>query len=166
MVSQVTSIVGYVLGIIACNAFGDTATELLVSVMPSAAEWPLPKVTTHAVAVIVLFVVISLSVRVAGMFIKNTIKLLHLGVIDKIGGSALCLFKYFFIFSIVLNLWLLINPKSDTFSTEHILDNKPFVATLNLAPRVLGQESLPGDSLKVISADGEGAELAREDGSV
>ena len=100
LVKQATSLVGYILGIIACNAFGDTATDILLTVMPSAAQWPLASVTTHAVAVIVLFLLISLSVRVAGMFLRSIVDMLHLGIIDNIGGSALCLFKYFFIFSI------------------------------------------------------------------
>ena len=165
LVRQATSLVGYILGIIACNAFGDTATDILLTVMPSAAQWPLASVTTHAVAVIVLFLLISLSVRVAGMFLRSIVDMLHLGIIDNIGGSALCLFKYFFIFSILLNLWLMINPTSDTFTTEHILGNRPFVETINLAPRVLGSESLPGDSLKTITREAEQIEAAEEAGS-
>ena len=160
LVKQATSLVGYILGIIACNAFGDTATDILLTVMPSAAQWPLASVTTHAVAVIVLFLLISLSVRVAGMFLRSIVDMLHLGIIDNIGGSALCLFKYFFIFSILLNLWLMINPTSDTFTTEHILGNRPFVETINLAPRVLGAETLPGDSLKTITREAEQIEAA------
>lgn len=165
LVKQATSLVGYILGIIACNAFGDTATNILLTVMPSAAQWPLASVTTHAVAVIVLFLLISLSVRVAGMFLHSIVDMLHLGIIDNIGGSALCLFKYFFIFSILLNLWLMINPTSDTFTTEHILGNRPFVETINLAPRVLGSESLPGDSLKTITREAEQIEAAEDAGS-
>lgn len=162
LVRQATSLVGYILGIIACNMFGDTATDILLTVMPSAAEWPLASVTTHAVAVIVLFLLISLSVRVAGMFLRSVIGMLHLGIVDNIGGSALCLFKYFFIFSILLNLWLMVNPTSDTFTTEHILGNRPFVETINLAPRVLGAETLPGDSLKTITREAEQIEAAEE----
>ena len=165
LVKQATSLVGYILGIIACNAFGDTATDILLTVMPSAAQWPLASVTTHAVAVIVLFLLISLSVRVAGMFLRSIVDMLHLGIIAHIGGSALCLFTYFFIFSILLNLWLMINPTSDTFTTEHILGNRPFVETINLAPRVLGSESLPGDSLKTITREAEQIEAAEEAGS-
>ena len=160
LVKQATSLLGYILGIIACNMFGDTATDILLTVMPSAAEWPLASVTTHAVAVIVLFLLISLSVRVAGMFLRSVIGMLHLGIVDNIGGSALCLFKYFFIFSILLNLWLMVNPTSDTFTTEHILGNRPFVETINLAPRVLGAETLPGDSLKTITREAEQIEAA------
>lgn len=160
LVRQATSLLGYILGIIACNMFGDTATDILLTVMPSAAEWPLASVTTHAVAVIVLFLLISLSVRVAGMFLRSVIGMFHLGIVDNIGGSALCLFKYFFIFSILLNLWLMVNPTSDTFTTEHILGNRPFVETINLAPRVLGAETLPGDSLKTITREAEQIEAA------
>ena len=44
LVRQATSLLGYILGIIACNMFGDTATDILLTVMPSAAEWPLASV--------------------------------------------------------------------------------------------------------------------------
>ena len=165
LVRQATSLLGYILGIIACNMFGDTATDILLTVMPSAAEWPLASVTTHAVAVIVLFLLISLSVRVAGMFLRSVIGMLHLGIVDNIGGSALCLFKYCFIFSILLNLWLMVTPPSDTFTTEHILGNRPFVETIDLAPRVLGAETLPGDSLKTITREAEQIEAAEDAGS-
>ena len=165
LVRQATSLLGYILGIIACNMFGDTATDILLTVMPSAAEWPLASVTTHAVAVIVLFLLISLSVRVASMFLRSIVDMLHLGIIDNIGGSALCLFKYFFIFSILLNLWLMINPTSDTFTTEHILGNRPFVGASSVAPRVLGGGARPGESLKASTREAEQIEAAEDAGS-
>ena len=59
----------------------------------------------------------------------------------------------------------MINPTSDTFTTEHILGNRPFVETINLAPRVLGSESLPGDSLKTITREAEQIEAAEDAGS-
>ncbi len=154
MIKQMSTIVGFVLGIVACHVFGDSATELLLEVIPSAANWPLANITTHAMAVIILFVVIWLTVKVLGMFMKNTIELFNLEIVDKIGGAALCVVKYFFVLSILLNLWLLISPKSEVFTTKHILDNEPFELTLNLAPWVLGQDGMPGDSLKVVEPVG------------
>ncbi|MGN0229729.1 MAG: CvpA family protein [Muribaculaceae bacterium] len=151
MIKQMSSIMGFVLGIIVCNMMGDSATEVLKEVIPSSAEWPMPSVTTHAMAVIVLFVLVWLSVKVAGMFLKNTIDALHLSILDRIGGSALNVFKYFFGLSILLNLWLLISPKSEIFSTQHALDNKPFEITLNLVPWALGQRDLPSDSIENVA---------------
>ena len=147
MIKQMSSIMGFVLGIIVCNMMGDGATEVLKEVIPSSSEWPISSVTTHAVAVIVLFVLVWLSVKVAGMFLKNTIDALHLSILDRIGGSALNVFKYFFGLSILLNLWLLISPNSEVFSTRHALDNKPFEMTLNMVPWALGQRDMPSDSI-------------------
>lgn len=149
LVRQATSLAGYLLGIIACNVFGGAATEALVAVNPEAAQWPLASVTTHAVAVITLFLIIVVATRAAGSLIKGVVQALHLGVFDRIGGVALCAFKYFFMLSIILNLWFWIKPSSDEFQKEHIFGNVPFEATLNLVPAVLGADHLPGDSLKV-----------------
>ena len=147
MIKQMSSILGFVLGIVVCNVMGDSATEVLREAIPSSAEWPLASITTHAMAVIVLFVLVWLSVKVAGMFLKNTIDALHLSIVDRVGGAALNVLKYFFALSILLNLWLLISPKSEVFTTQHALENKPFELTLNLVPWALGQRNLPGDSI-------------------
>ncbi len=149
LIKQMSTIVGFVVGIIACNMFGDKTTEVLIEVVPSAVNWPLAKITTHALAVIILFVVVWLSAKVLGFFMRNTIEMFHLGVVDKVGGAAMCVVKYFFVLSILLNLWLLISPKSEVFTTEHMLGNEPFEMTLNMVPWVLGQDGMPGDSLQI-----------------
>ena len=158
MIKQMSSILGFVLGIVVCNVMGDSATEVLREAIPSLAS-----VTTHAMAVIVLFVLVWLSVKVAGMFLKNTIDALHLSIVDRVGGAALNVLKYFFVLSILLNLWLLISPNSEVFTTQHALENKPFELTLNLVPWALGQRNLPGDSIAEMpqaasAPDGDDAE--------
>ena len=104
-VSQISSICGIVLGLVACNLFGGWATDVLKLLIPESCNWPAADVTVSATAHIVLFVVVFLSVLLAGTLIKSIVNSLHLGVIDKVGGAAFCSFKYLLYLSILLNLW-------------------------------------------------------------
>lgn len=142
-VSQISSICGIVLGLVACNLFGGWATDVLKLLIPESCNWPAADVTVSATAHIVLFVVVFLSVLLAGTLIKSIVNSLHLGVIDKVGGAAFCSFKYLLYLSILLNLWYLISPHSDTFTTPHAMNNKPFEVVIDMAPFTLGAEKLP-----------------------
>lgn len=150
LIGQLATIVSFVLGIGSCMLFGDSAKDMLLAMNPDAAKWPLSGVTVHVVAVTVLFLVVALTVRVIGFFVKKVTKAVHLGLIDRIGGVVMCVFKWTFVLSVLLNLWLVISPNSDVFTTEHALNNKPFEVALDLMPAVLGNEVMPSDSLSVV----------------
>ena len=92
---------------------------------------------------------VMLIIRLAMRLFKGALDTVHLGIIDKAGGSLLFMFKYAFVLSIVLNLLYAYNPDLDTFGTKHMMNNKPYEFTLDLMPRVLGSEKMPSDSLKL-----------------
>jgi len=117
--------------------------------VPSAAEWPLSSITVKTVSLAFAFLIVMLIVRLVMRLFKGALNTVHLGVIDKMGGSLLFMFKYAFVLSIVLNLLYAFNPDMDTFGTEHMLKNKPYEFTLDLMPHVLGSEKMPSDSLKL-----------------
>ena len=151
-VKQISSICGIALGLVACNLFGGWATDILKLILPESANWPAAGVTVSATAHIVLFVLVFLGVLLIGTLIKSLVKSMQLGVVDKAGGALFCSFKYLLCFSIVLNLWYLISPHSDTFATRHAMNNKPFEVVLDMAPFTLGSDKLP--SREIGSADG------------
>ena len=147
IISQVASIVGFALGIFACLTVGNQATELLVTLIPSAASWPLAEFTTAAVAQGTLFVLVMLTCRVIAFSVKGLARRAKLGLADRLGGSALGAFKNMMVLSLLLNLWFVISPTSSAFTTQGSLGSLPVVATLNLAPSVFGLSVMPGDSL-------------------
>lgn len=157
LVSQISSICGIVLGLIVCNLFGGWATDVLKLLLPESANWPAGNVTVSVTAHIVLFVLVFLSVLLAGTLIKSIVNSLHLGAIDKVGGAVFCSFKYLLIFSMLLNLWYIISPHSDTFTTHHAMNNKPFEVVIDMAPFVLGAEKLPSNEI----GNGDGSVIAR-----
>ena len=139
LVGQLASLAGMTAGFAACYAVGDEATALLRAVNPACEQWPGAGATVPAVAHCVLFLLVMLTVRVAGLFVKNVAgKWGVTSLADRLGGVALSALKWLLVLSVLLNVWLAVNPGSDTFTTRHALDNRPFEGTLRLAPALLG----------------------------
>lgn len=153
ILSQISSIIGVVLGLIVCNILGGVATDVFMAVVPESAKWPAASVTAGAMAHIVLFILVFLSVMLASNAIRSTFKHLSLGGIDKVGGAALCVFKYLIGLSILLNMWHFIAPKSDTFTTRHAMNNVPFEVVLDIAPFTLGMDEMPSSTLQLPAKD-------------
>ena len=149
LLRQAASLVSWAVGIVVCLFFGDQVTQLFLTINPSAAEWPLASITVKAVALSLLFLLVTLTLRVAAYLARKVVKAAKLGCLDRAGGAVLFAFKYLFVLSILLNLYYAYNPDADTFATRHALNNKPYEFTLDLMPRVLGAERMPSDSLKL-----------------
>ena len=148
-IGQLSSLISWVVAIVLCYKCGELAQDIFLSIVPSAAEWPLSSITVKTVSLAFAFLIVMLIVRLVMRLFKGALNTVHLGVIDKMGGSLLFMFKYAFVLSIVLNLLYAFNPDMDTFGTEHMLKNKPYEFTLYLMPHVLGSEKMPSDSLKL-----------------
>ncbi len=138
LVSQISTLCGLILGLIACNLWGDWATEVLLKVVPEASSWPAPEYTTSAIACIVLFLIVFLGIKVVGAMFKSAVHSMHLGIVDRALGSFFCVFKYMLLLSIVLNVWYLFDSENEMFGKRHALDNVPFELTMQLAPSLFG----------------------------
>ena len=88
-VKQISSICGIILGLVACNLFGDWATDVLQLIIPESAHWPAAAVTVKATAHIALFIVIYLSTLLVGTLLRSMFTSLHIGAVDKACGSLL-----------------------------------------------------------------------------
>ena len=148
-IGQLSSLISWVAAIVLCYKCGDLARDIFLSIVPSAGQWPLSSITVKTVSLAFAFLIIMLIIRLVLRLFKGTLDTVHLGFIDKMGGSLLFMFKYAFVLSIILNLLYAFNPDMDTFGTMHMMDNKPYEFTLDLMPHVLGSEQMPSDSLKL-----------------
>ena len=148
-IGQLSSLVSWVVAIVLCYKCGDLAKDIFLSFVPSAATWPLASITVKTVALAFTFLLVLVIIRLVMRLFKGALDAVKLGIIDKMGGSLLFMFKYAFILSIALNLLYAFNPDMETFGTEHMLNNKPYEFTLDLMPMVLGSEKMPSDSLKL-----------------
>lgn len=149
LIGQLASIVSWIIAIVLCYKGGELAHDLFLAIVPSAASWPLASITVKTVSLAFAFVLVMLAIRLVSRLFKGALNVVNLGLLDRVGGSLLFMFKYAFILSIGLNLLYAINPDLDTFATEHMMDNKPYEFTLDLMPRVLGSDIMPSDSLKL-----------------
>lgn len=148
-IGQLSSLVSWIVAIVLCYKCGDLIQGIFLSVVPSAADWPLSTVTVKTVSLAFAFLLVMVVIRLLMRLFKGALKAADLSFIDRLGGSLLFMFKYAFILSIVLNLLYAINPDMDTFGTKHMLKNKPYELTLDLMPRILGSDKMPSDSLKL-----------------
>lgn len=148
-IGQLSSLVSWIVAIVLCYKCGDLIQGIFLSVVPSAADWPLSTVTVKTVSLAFAFLLVMVIIRLLMRLFKGALKAADLSFIDRLGGSLLFMFKYAFILSIVLNLLYAINPDMDTFGTKHMLKNKPYELTLDLMPRILGSDKMPSDSLKL-----------------
>lgn len=149
LIGQLSSIISWVAAIVLCYVFSDAVQAIFLAIVPSAADWPLSNITVRAVSLAFAFLIVMLAIRFVMRTFKGAVESAHLGVVDRVGGSALFIFKYAFLLSIGLNLLYAINPDMDTFGTEHMLNNKPYELTLDLMPCLLGSDYMPSDSLKL-----------------
>ena len=149
LITQLASLVSWIVAIVLCYKGGELAQSIFLAIVPSAAQWPLASITVKTVSLAFAFLVVMLSIRLVMRLFKGALDSIHLGLIDKAGGSLLFMFKYAFLLSLVLNLLYAFNPDMDTFGTKHMLDNKPYEFTLDLMPHILGSEQMPSDSLKL-----------------
>ena len=148
-IGQLSSLISWVVAMVLCYKCGDLARDIFLAVVPSAEQWPLPSITVKTVSLAFAFLLIMVVIRLLMRLFKGALSTVHLGFIDKLGGSLLFMFKYAFVVSIVLNLLYAFNPDMETFGTMHMMNNKPYEVTLDLMPRVLGSEQMPSDSLKL-----------------
>ena len=148
-IGQLSSLVSWIVAIVLCYKCGDLIQGIFLSIVPSAANWPLSSVTVKTVSLAFAFLVVMVAIRFIMRLFKGALKAADLTFIDRLGGSLLFMFKYAFILSIALNLLYAINPDMDTFGTKHMLNNKPYELTLDMMPLILGSDKMPSDSLKL-----------------
>ena len=148
-IGQLSSLVSWIVAIMFCYKFGDVIQGIFLSIVPSAAGWPLSTITVKTVSLAFAFLVVMVVIRLILKLFKGALKAADLTFIDRLGGSLLFMFKYAFILSIALNLLYAINPDMETFGTKHMLNNKPYELTLDLMPTILGSDKMPSDSLKL-----------------
>ena len=148
-IGQLSSLVSWVVAMVLCYKCGDLAKDLFLTFVPSAADWPLSSITVKTVSLAFTFLIVMVIIRLLMRLFKGSLNAVHLGFIDKAGGSLLFMFKYAFVLSILLNPLYAFNPDMETFGTMHMLNNKPYEFTLDLMPHVLGSEQMPSDSLKL-----------------
>ena len=142
--AQTGAFIGIIAGIIVCRVFGDD----LAGTFTSPADTAGTRMLHTVLAYVVLFGVCYLGGRLIGSALRGTIKVLHLGWVDRIAGAVLKLCEYLLIFSILLNLWMALFPDTQLNSrreglTDFVVEFAPVVLDSEFAEEIVsGTESL------------------------
>lgn len=125
---QAGTIVGLVVGVLACRLFGDAATRLLVG---SGSEH---ETLLRAAAYTGVFIVSFIGVSLVARLLDSAFSAVCMGWVNRLAGAVFRLALWMVLASLVLNLWLLVSPESaSTFEARPWRE-----AVVDLAPRLLG----------------------------
>ncbi len=98
-IQQLGSLGGLVVAILFANLF----TPIFESILN---DWDFASQTiTHKLAYLISFLILLFGCNFLARLIKKTLRMLHLGWFDRIGGAVFCCFKYILIISALLNLY-------------------------------------------------------------
>ncbi|MCM1517544.1 MAG: CvpA family protein [Pseudoflavonifractor sp.] len=144
MIAQLGSLAAVILGIVACRLWGGDAARIAASLIPElTTDSETSGYAASVVGNVTLFVIVYLSVKLLASLVRNVTHALMLGVIDRVLGVLFCLFKWFLVLSIVLNLWDALFPSSGLLSSSRLGDGLAMRTVLNLAPKVFGGVTAP-----------------------
>lgn len=129
-VSQVGTIVGVVLAIIACRLFGSDAADFIVT--HGTEHESLYRSLTYVLVFVAVFIVVKL---LANLF-SSVIRAVHLGIIDRVAGAIFSAAIWLLAMSVAVNLYLAVEP-DDRGVFNH--GDKPWrEAVVDLAPHIMG----------------------------
>ena len=135
--SQLGSVGGVIVGIIACRLFSGPVTDLFTGDNPD----PNDLYVSGVFANVLIFIVGFIAARLVAHLIKSVSNSLHLTIFDRIAGALFSLFEWFLIFSLLLNIWQAFRPDIDITSGSRIADGRAAKAVVDFAPKILGSET-------------------------
>lgn len=137
VIVQLGSVGGILGGIVLCRLFGTALTNLFVG----SESTPNEVYVAGVFANVILFLAGYLSIRVVAHLVKSVASKLRLTPIDRVCGAAFSLFEWFFLFSLLLNVWQAVDKKSDVTGGSKLFEGRTAAAVIDFAPMVVGSET-------------------------
>ncbi len=140
VIVQIGSLAGILLGILACRLFGPWLTDLLGGATGASQSIDIGYINS-VVANGILFLLGFISAKLTARLIKTVTTAVKLSLIDKLLGVIFCLFEWFLILSILLNVWQVLRPGTDITSSSTLGNGRAADVVMDIAPAVLGTET-------------------------
>lgn len=137
VIIQLGSVGGIFLGIVLCRLFGDALTNVFTSDTAS----PQDGYVATVFANVILFIIGYIIAVFLSKIVKVVSTKLRLTPLDRIGGALFSLFEWFFIFSLLLNVWQALDKQTDITGGSKLFDGRAAVIVVDLAPRVVGSDT-------------------------
>ncbi len=144
IISQLASLGGIVLGIVACRFFAKDMGPLVMQTFP---ETFTSETAASIAGTVILFLLVFFTVGAFASLARKLTHTLLLGWLDHLLGCVFCVFKWLLVMSIVLNLWYMASPGSHIFTTSHLMDGEMLPWIMGIAPDMFG---VVGDQFKVM----------------
>lgn len=139
VIAQLGSLGGILLGIFACRLFGDYATEVMSNILPAmTSDAETTAYVNSVVGNVLLFIVVYVLTCLIAKLMRKITHALCLGLFDRLIGAVFCIFKWFFVFSIVLNLWQVFFPESSVVKMSTLANGVAIQTIMDLAPTLFG----------------------------
>lgn len=137
VITQLGSVGGVIVGIIACRLFSDQLAELFAGKNPDAND----VYVSGVFASVILFLVGYILARMVARMIKTVSNTFKLTIIDRIAGAVFTIFEWFLVFSLLLNIWQAFRPDIDVTAGSKLAEGRAAEAIKDFAPKVLGSET-------------------------
>lgn len=131
VVQQLGSLGGLVIAILFANLFTPIFEKLLN-------EWDFAgESINHKLAYLISFLILLFGCNLIARLIKKTLRMLHLGWFDRMGGSLFCCFKYLLIVSVLFNLYNVLSDDMKVSVPQIPDDAKLCNIVMKVAPAVI-----------------------------
>lgn len=134
-IAQLASVGGFILGIVACRIFSSQAGEAVIALFPSMAD---SKTVATGIGCVALYLIVYFFISAFARLIRHLTHAMHVGWLDRLAGGLVCVLKWMFLCSILLNLWYYIAPESKIFTGAHLMEGRPLELVMRISPKVLG----------------------------
>ncbi len=133
LISQLGALIGLVAAVILCRIFADPLAASFGNADDSAQTRLLHTVLTYAL----IFAGCTIGSRIIVGMAGATVRTLHLKSIDRLAGVVFNILEWTLIYSIFLNMWIMVFPQTDIRSSRSTLTTH----VVNFAPTVFGSET-------------------------
>lgn len=139
VIAQLGSLGGILLGVLACRLFGGDFARIVGGILPDmSSDASTSAYIDSVIANVVIFLVVYMLSVLLSRFLRKITHALCLGVIDRVVGAIFSLLKWFFVFSIVLNVWLAFVPDAGLEKKSKLGDGVAIGAIVSFAPSAFG----------------------------
>ncbi len=135
IISQIASIGGVILGIIACRFFSTDVGSLYMTWFPDTFT---NETLANIAGGITVYLVIYFGVGAFASLLRRITDTLMAGWLDHMLGGVFSVFKWLILTSVFLNLFYMIAPHCIIFHSSSLASGKLFIMVMQLAPKLFG----------------------------
>jgi len=128
IISQIGQIAGVIGGIIAARLFGEPLAAFFAGSEP-------PSAIDSVAGYVVVFLAAYFIVWLVARMLRGTVRVVHLGIIDRLAGAVFKAALWLLMLSMVLNFYIIVSGDDDSF---HAPESPWRGAVVKFAPATLG----------------------------